>query len=125
MNTIEFAIKDGVPYAIDFLNPAPDFERDRITQHYFELVLEPMRGSSIDRAVSGALTSRWPRWEQMTGMAKGAASSASRAPRVASLSSEEPMRVSTLTDAIDCWHGLLSPDVELTAVWRTVRRGLA
>jgi len=24
MNTIEFAVKDGVPYAIDFLNPAPD-----------------------------------------------------------------------------------------------------
>ena len=32
MNTIEFAVEDGVPYAIDFLNPAPDFERDRITR---------------------------------------------------------------------------------------------
>ena len=31
MNTIEFAVAGGVPYAIDFLNPAPDFERDRIT----------------------------------------------------------------------------------------------
>ncbi len=31
MNTIEFAVENGVPYAIDFLNPAPDFERDRIT----------------------------------------------------------------------------------------------
>ena len=41
MNTIEFAIKDGVPYAIDFLNPAPDFERDRITEFYFD----PCRGS--------------------------------------------------------------------------------
>ena len=35
MNTIEFAIKDGVPYAIDYLNPAPDFERDRITAVLF------------------------------------------------------------------------------------------
>src|SRR5580700_5569148 len=24
MNTVEFAVEDGVPYAIDFLNPAPD-----------------------------------------------------------------------------------------------------
>jgi hypothetical protein len=24
LNTVEFAIKDGVPYAIDFMNPAPD-----------------------------------------------------------------------------------------------------
>jgi glutathione synthase/RimK-type ligase-like ATP-grasp enzyme len=26
LNTVEFAIKDGVPYAIDFMNPAPDAE---------------------------------------------------------------------------------------------------
>ena len=42
MNTIEFAIKDGVPYAIDYLNPAPDFERDRITPFYFDMVVEKM-----------------------------------------------------------------------------------
>lgn len=27
LNTVEFAIKDGVPYAIDFMNPAPDAEK--------------------------------------------------------------------------------------------------
>jgi hypothetical protein len=73
MNTIEFAVKDGVPYAIDFLNPAPDFERDRITQHYFDMVLDKMARLVIDRAVSGALTNPWPRWEQMVGL--GAATS--------------------------------------------------
>ena len=50
MNTIEFAIKDGVPYAIDFLNPACDFERDRITPLYFEIVVEKMARLVIDRA---------------------------------------------------------------------------
>ena len=54
MNTIEFAVANGVPYAIDFLNPAPDFERDRITQHYFDLVLDKMSRLVIDRALSGA-----------------------------------------------------------------------
>ena len=24
LNTVEFAVEDGVPYAIDFMNPAPD-----------------------------------------------------------------------------------------------------
>jgi hypothetical protein len=72
MNTIEFAVKGGVPYAIDFLNPAPDFERDRITQHYFELVLDRMARLVIDRAVSGALTNPWPRWEHMTGLGAAA-----------------------------------------------------
>ena len=68
MNTIEFAIKDGVPYAIDFLNPAPDFERDRITEFYFAEVVERMAKLVIDRATSGAATNPWPRWEQMIGM---------------------------------------------------------
>ena len=81
MNTIEFAVKDGVPYAIDFLNPAPDFERDRITQHYFDLVLDKMSALVIDRAVSGALTNPWPRWEQMTGLGASAGVIGQPAPR--------------------------------------------
>lgn len=68
MNTIEFAVQDGVPYAIDFLNPAPDFERDRITDHYFEIVLDRMAKLVIDRALSDDVTNPWPRWEQMLKM---------------------------------------------------------
>jgi hypothetical protein len=68
MNTIEFAIKDDVPYAIDFLNPAPDFERDRITPFYFEMVLEKMTELVIDRALNGRPEQMWPRWEEMLGI---------------------------------------------------------
>ncbi len=68
MNTIEFAIKDAVPYAIDFLNPAPDFERDRITPFYFEHVVEKMARLVIDRALHGNITNTWPRWEEMLGL---------------------------------------------------------
>jgi hypothetical protein len=68
MNTIEFAIRDGVPYAIDFLNPAPDFERDRITPFYFEVVVERMARLVIDRALSPDPTVAWPRWEEMLGL---------------------------------------------------------
>jgi len=53
MNTIEFAIAGDVPYAIDFLNPAPDFERDRITEFYFDMVVEKMARLVIDRALHG------------------------------------------------------------------------
>jgi hypothetical protein len=69
MNTIEFAVQDGVPYAIDFLNPAPDFERDRITEHYFDLVVDRMSRLVVDRALNGAVSTPWPRWEQMLGQA--------------------------------------------------------
>ncbi len=72
MNTIEFAIKDGVPYAIDFLNPAPDFERDRITPHYFEMVVQRMTALVIDRALNGHAQQSWPRWAEMTGLSGAA-----------------------------------------------------
>jgi hypothetical protein len=34
INTVEFAIKDGVPYAIDFMNPAPDAELASVGEFY-------------------------------------------------------------------------------------------
>jgi hypothetical protein len=34
LNTVEFAIKDGVPYAIDFMNPAPDAELASVGEFY-------------------------------------------------------------------------------------------
>ena len=71
MNTIEFAIQDGVPYAIDFLNPAPDFERDRITAFYFEQVVDRMARLVIDRALSGDVSNSWPRWEETVGIKAG------------------------------------------------------
>jgi hypothetical protein len=79
MNTIEFAVKDEVPYAIDFLNPAPDFERDRITEFYFDMVVDKMARLVIDRALNGAPSGPWPRWEEMLGV--GAAAGFTGAPK--------------------------------------------
>jgi hypothetical protein len=78
MNTIEFAIENDVPYAIDYLNPAPDFERDRITPFYFSHVVEKMAGLVIDRALNGVPAQSWPRWEEMIGI--GAATGFTGAP---------------------------------------------
>jgi hypothetical protein len=81
MNTIEFAVKDGIPYAIDFLNPAPDFERDRITQVYFDHVVDRMSRLVIDRALHGNVANTWPRWEEMLGI--GAPAGFTGAPKTA------------------------------------------
>jgi hypothetical protein len=72
MNTIEFAIKGDVPYAIDYLNPAPDFERDRITEFYFSHVVEKMAALVVDRALHGQPAQCWPRWEEMLGVGEAA-----------------------------------------------------
>jgi hypothetical protein len=78
MNTIEFAMRDVVPYAIDYLNPAPDFERDRITPFYFSHVVEKMAKLVVDRAQHNDPSRCWPRWEEMLGI--GPASGFSGAP---------------------------------------------
>ena len=39
-NTVEFAIHDGVPIAIDFCNPAPDADRNSVGEENFNWVVE-------------------------------------------------------------------------------------
>ena len=50
MNTVEFAIKDGVAYAIDFTNPAPDMDVNSLTEHYFPWAVNAMADLCIDLA---------------------------------------------------------------------------
>jgi len=50
LNTVEFAIRDGVPVAIDFCNPAPDCEAAWIGQGNFEWVVEAISEMAIRKA---------------------------------------------------------------------------
>ncbi|MEM9990296.1 MAG: hypothetical protein AAF738_00965, partial [Bacteroidota bacterium] len=49
-NTVEFAIRDGVPYAIDFCNPAPDADIHSVGQENFDWVVETAATYAIERA---------------------------------------------------------------------------
>lgn len=49
-NTVEFAVRDGVPYAIDFCNPAPDAERSSVGDENFEWVVETAANFAIEKA---------------------------------------------------------------------------
>ncbi|WP_448702336.1 RimK family alpha-L-glutamate ligase [Mucilaginibacter sp. AW1-3] len=49
-NTVEFAIRDGVPYAIDFCNPAPDADVKSVGQANFDWVVETAASYAIERA---------------------------------------------------------------------------
>lgn len=53
MNSIEFAIRGGVPYAIDFMNPAPDMDIYSLTPRYFEWVVTYMADLVIRLAQGG------------------------------------------------------------------------
>ena len=49
-NTVEFAVRDGVPYAIDFCNPAPDADVHSIGEDNFEWVVENSANMAIRKA---------------------------------------------------------------------------
>jgi hypothetical protein len=40
LNTVEFAIKDNIPYAIDFMNPAPDADLHSVGEYYHNWITE-------------------------------------------------------------------------------------
>jgi hypothetical protein len=48
--TLEFAVRDGIPYAIDFLNPAPDADVNSVGAENFEWVLDTASRWLIERA---------------------------------------------------------------------------
>jgi len=50
-NTVELALRNGVPYAIDFCNPAPDAERTSVGEENFEWVVETAANYAIERAL--------------------------------------------------------------------------
>lgn len=49
-NTVEFAVRDGIPYAIDFGNPAPDAELTSVGAENFEWVVETSAKMAIAAA---------------------------------------------------------------------------
>ncbi len=52
-NTIEFAVENDIPYAIDFLNPAPDAEKSSVQEDNFEWVLETTANYLVELARLG------------------------------------------------------------------------
>ncbi|SEJ33127.1 Glutathione synthase/RimK-type ligase, ATP-grasp superfamily [Dyadobacter koreensis] len=49
-NTVEFAVRDGIPIAIDFCNPAPDADVNSVGADNFEWVVEAAANMAIERA---------------------------------------------------------------------------
>jgi hypothetical protein len=62
-NTLEFAIRDGIPYAIDFMNPAPDADLHSVGPDNFAWVISQAAEFLIERALSPRpfeATGSWP-----------------------------------------------------------------
>jgi hypothetical protein len=51
LNTVEFAVRDGVPYAIDFLNPAPDADYHSVGAENFTWIVNAVADLAIRKAL--------------------------------------------------------------------------
>jgi glutathione synthase/RimK-type ligase-like ATP-grasp enzyme len=65
MNTVEMAIRDDMPYAIDFLNPAPDMDRPSIKPKRFEWVVETLANVVIEFALGEATPASQFGWQSV------------------------------------------------------------
>jgi len=65
MNSMEWAVRDGIPYAIDFMNPAPDMDIYSLTPHYFEWAVQSMADMAISLAKSPRRQVRDLRWDAL------------------------------------------------------------
>jgi len=61
LNTVEFAVEDGIPYAIDFMNPAPDAGIESVGPENFKWIVDAVAEMSIARAQQPATVPAY-RW---------------------------------------------------------------
>jgi hypothetical protein len=66
LNTVEFAVEDGVPYAIDFMNPAPDAERRSIGDAHFEWIVNAVADLAVRKALAPTSEAVY-RWSALLG----------------------------------------------------------
>jgi hypothetical protein len=64
LNTVEFAVEDGIPYAIDFMNPAPDADVHSVGRANFEWIIEAVAELAVRKALQppAPVELRWQRF---------------------------------------------------------------
>jgi hypothetical protein len=52
LNTVEFAVEDGIPYAIDFMNPAPDADLHSVGRENFDWIVNAVAELAVSKATA-------------------------------------------------------------------------
>ena len=53
LNTVEFAVEDGIPYAIDFMNPAPDADLHSVGQENLDWIVNAVAELAVKKRRAG------------------------------------------------------------------------
>jgi len=62
LNTVEFAVENGIPYAIDFMNPAPDAGLESVGQANFDWIVREVADLAIGKAQAAPAVPKELRW---------------------------------------------------------------
>jgi hypothetical protein len=66
MNSVEFAVRDEIPYAIDFMNPAPDMDINSLTQPFFDWTVKHMADMAIRMAKEPRVAPQMPQFASVS-----------------------------------------------------------
>ncbi len=64
LNTVEFAVEDGVPYAIDFMNPAPDADVNSVGKENFDWIVNNMAELAVRKVEEAGAAPKEYRWSE-------------------------------------------------------------
>jgi glutathione synthase/RimK-type ligase-like ATP-grasp enzyme len=78
LNTVEFAVEDGVPYAIDFMNPAPDADVNSVGQENFDWIVKAVAEMAVQKAQNEESPARELHWSAFLAGAKPSAKKKTR-----------------------------------------------
>ena len=81
LNTVEFAVEDGVPYAIDFMNPAPDADIHSVGPENFAWIVDAVAELAVKKALSHEDPGRELRWAAFLAGEKPAKAAPAKASR--------------------------------------------
>jgi hypothetical protein len=78
LNTVEFAVENGIPYAIDFMNPAPDADLHSVGQANFDWIIKEVADLAIAKAANAPAPPSELRWSTFLSGATGSKKSPPR-----------------------------------------------
>ncbi len=79
LNTVEFAVENGIPYAIDFMNPAPDADYHSVGTANFEWIVDAVARLAIKKAQNPVAPEL--RWAALLNNTPKAASASAKKPK--------------------------------------------
>jgi glutathione synthase/RimK-type ligase-like ATP-grasp enzyme len=94
LNTVEFAVENGIPYAIDFMNPAPDADLHSVGEKNFEWIVSEIAALAIAKAKTAPAISEL-RWSYFLGAPTPAKVAKKKAPAKKAVKPKKPAKAKT------------------------------